>query len=341
MERRRAELVAKFGPRRSGEIEHRPVHVEIDEEPTRRFKDTERGARIGVPRVPLIDPDSNVFTMGSCFAENVRAGLRDVGVATSPDYDSLELDFEHQTAGGLGYLNYYDSFAIRQEFERILDPDPRGYPPVAAEIEPSLLQLWEFDARWQDPHRHDVLAADEDAMADLTEKLDALHRSSMTAADVFILTLGLVECWVDTVTGHFAWSLNVRRRSPDPDRFRFHLSTFEENRDNVVATCRLIGEHFPGRPVVLTVSPVGLVQTFTDHDIGIANTYSKSLLRTVAGAVADDLDGVYYWPSYEIAMREDLFADDGRHVTDEGVARIVDAFIRAHGPESAVSPAAG
>jgi hypothetical protein len=57
---------------------------------------------------------------------------------------------------------------------------------------------------------------------------------------------------------------------------------------------------------------------------------SKSLLRAVAGQITREYDNVIYWPSYEIAMREDMFENDGRHVLKAGVDKIINAFMDAH-----------
>jgi hypothetical protein len=78
------------------------------------------------------------------------------------------------------------------------------------------------------------------------------------------------------------------------------------------------------------VSPVPLGRTFTDDDIVIANGYSKAQLRAVAGQIDAEFDNVIYWPSYEIALRADLFRPDGRHITEDGVRFIMDRFLATH-----------
>ena len=94
--------------------------------------------------------------------------------------------------------------------------------------------------------------------------------------------------------------------------------------------CSLLKNHFPDKPVILTVSPVPLTRTFTSNDIVVANTESKSILRAVAARLAKENANVTYWPSYEIALARDLFEDDGRHVRREGIDLIVDQFIKVH-----------
>jgi hypothetical protein len=84
---------------------------------------------------------------------------------------------------------------------------------------------------------------------------------------------------------------------------------------------------------VLSVSPVPLEATATDNDVVVANLESKSLLRAVAGPVSREFDNVHYFPSYEFAMYYDIFEEDGRHVTREAVARIINVFFQSFGTD--------
>ena len=94
--------------------------------------------------------------------------------------------------------------------------------------------------------------------------------------------------------------------------------------------CRTIAERYPERKILLTVSPVPIGRTFTDEDVVVANSYTKGQLRAVAGQINMDFDNVIYWPSYEIALRADLFRADGRHITEEGVRFVIDNLLAAH-----------
>lgn len=78
------------------------------------------------------------------------------------------------------------------------------------------------------------------------------------------------------------------------------------------------------------MSPVALSRTFSESDVITANTESKSILRAVAGELRREFPNLVYWPSYEIALAQDVYQDDGRHVTPEGVKQIVDQFVSVH-----------
>jgi uncharacterized protein (DUF2225 family) len=63
-----------------------------------------------------------------------------------------------------------------------------------------------------------------------------------------------------------------------------------------------------------------------------STTYSKAVLRAVAGDVTKDLDYVDYFPSYEIItcpqVQGRYFEDDLREVKDIGVRHVMKVFER-------------
>jgi hypothetical protein len=71
--------------------------------------------------------------------------------------------------------------------------------------------------------------------------------------------------------------------------------------------------------------------TFSTMDVVLANTYAKSLLRTVAQEWAAAHDNVDYFPSYEIVQNSDraaVWEPDLRHVKGAGAQHIMDLFLR-------------
>lgn len=83
----------------------------------------------------------------------------------------------------------------------------------------------------------------------------------------------------------------------------------------------------------MTVSPVPLARTFSDNDILTANTEGKRILRAALGALARDCQAVTYFPSYELVMANypvSFRDDDGRHVDNWIVSKIVETFRKAH-----------
>ncbi len=117
-----------------------------------------------------------------------------------------------------------------------------------------------------------------------------------------------------------------------PGRYEFHASNFAENCTNLERIHDLFDRFgHPETEIVVTVSPVPLMATFTQQDIIVANTYSKSLLRTAAQEWAAAHDNVHYFPSYEIVMnsaRDAAWLEDLRHVQGRLVNHIMDIFLK-------------
>ncbi len=320
---------------RTREAGHRPsVRITtVDGAANPDWAHSERGMSITVPRRQIITRDSSVFAMGSCFAVEIRSVLRRRGFHVLPDYFGIDVDLDHVRVGRLpsrDNINHYDTFSIRHEFEQAFGERP----PAGVE------DFWRIDSEavrsgvglgsgelYQNPYRKRVFADSAEALHDVSSRIDDCIGRAVRVADVFIITMGMIETWRNVDNGRYLC------RRPDGDQFdrcEFVLGDVDANLDNMRRVCGLIEQHRPGTPVVLTVSPVAIARTYTDADIVVANAETKSLLRTVAGQMAREFDSVTYWPSYEIAMREDIFAADGRHITDDGVRRIVDAFLAAH-----------
>ena len=111
------------------------------------------------------------------------------------------------------------------------------------------------------------------------------------------------------------------------------MSTFSENYDNLKRITEIIKAVRPNAQIVFTLSPVSLARTFSDNDILVANSEGKGILRAAIGQIAREYEQVSYFPSYEIVMHnapESFREDDGRHVSDWVVKRIVDAFVETH-----------
>jgi len=77
-------------------------------------------------------------------------------------------------------------------------------------------------------------------------------------------------------------------------------------------------------------SPVPLTATATDNHVLSAAVYSKSVLRGVAGEMAEDFEDVTYFPSYEIIASHPsggmFFNPDQRTVNPFGVDYVMTHF---------------
>jgi hypothetical protein len=264
-----------------------------------------------------------IFAMGSCFARGIENALLGKGfrvVSAATEFDDFELAQENVT--GRGFMNKYSTHALRHELEWALDPNKR-FP------EESLVDLG--DGTWVDPSANPTLKWVNFGQS--VQRHETISRVVARIADcrVAVLTLGLVELWFDHKTGiYLNMAPSPQMQQLHPDRYSFQVSGFEENRANMEAIGNLLtacGQN--DLQIVVTTSPVPLMATFTNRDVVVANSYSKSILRAVAEDFASSRVNAHYFPSYEIVLNSDqgiAWTEDGRHVQPEVVHHIMALF---------------
>jgi GSCFA family len=283
--------------------------------------------------MPRISPkfkfmrEDKFYAIGSCFARGIEHALTGRGVpveSMAPEFAKLQPANKEVT--GLGFTNKYNTFSMLNELRWALDPE-------AAFPVDSIFQVTE--STWFDPHCTPTLE-----LAGFSETLNRRALMQTVAKRVahcraLIITLGLVEVWRDCEADVYTNSTPIRSvLKPDPDRYEFHLTSFVENWDSLEAIHALLTRYgHPDLRIVVTVSPVPLMATFSKMDVVVANAYGKSLLRTVAQEWAAAHQNVDYFPSYEIVQNSDraaVWEVDLRHVTGAAVQHIMDLFLREY-----------
>jgi hypothetical protein len=267
-------------------------------------------------------PEDKFFAIGSCFAralEHALAGRQVAVESAAPEFATLQPINKEVT--GLGFTNKYNTFSMLNELRWALDP-AATFP-----IE-SIVQVTKDT--WSDPHTTPTLepAGFEETLARRSLMQKVTRR--ITNCRAVIITLGLAEVWRDLKANVYV------NRTPlfktHPDRYEFHLTGFAENWNNLEAMHALLSRYgHPDLRIVVTVSPVPLMTTFSTMDVVVANTYAKSLLRAVAQQWAAAHDNVDYFPSYEIVQNSDrsaIWEADLRHVIYEGTEHIMELFLQ-------------
>ena len=282
-----------------------------------------------------IDADCRIATAGSCFAQHIGDRLRRSGF----NY----LDFEapppslpaarHADFGyGLFSARYGNIYTARQLLQL--------YREAFGKFQPAE-RIWKKDGRVHDPYRPGI----EPEGFSNDEELQTLRRfvhlpavrDVFTKSDVFVFTLGLTEAWVSKLDGAvFPTCPGTVAGRFDEAVHEFHNFGFAEIHADMVALIAAARKVNPTLKFLLTVSPVPLTATASDQHVLVATTYSKSVLRAVAGALYEQYDFVDYFPSYEIvtasAMRGALYRPDLRTVTADGVDQVMKHFFAQHPP---------
>ena len=297
--------------------------------PFKRMVGRGRDNRLEPECWPHVDPgfrftkDQIFFAIGSCFAANISKRLILDG---------------YNVHGGLvsegNRRNRYTPAAIYQELAWAKAIFERDDCPREQDIEPLLIELG--PGRWGDLWCRPDKGAPMDfaGAVEARRELYAYFRGAFVS-DVVIITLGLIEAWWDDVSQSYVEFDTPWARRDDRDRFRFEKLSFDTSKDYVQRTLDLVLDGH--RRVLLTTSPVILARTFTDQDIIVANSQSKSVLRAVAGELSDDHEDVDYFPSYEIATltrRPEVWDDDLIHIQPNFIARIMQHVTNAYVPGS-------
>ena len=156
----------------------------------------------------------------------------------------------------------------------------------------------------------------------------AAARDVFLNSEVFIITLGLNECWEFIPDG------SVFSRSPRNAELmslvRPKVLTVQENVDNIQSFIDIIRKHNPNLKLIISVSPIPFIATVRSKDCHVieANTHSKAVLRVAAEEIVRTNDNVFYFPSYELVTTcmENPWSEDQRHVSRETVAKVMGMF---------------
>jgi hypothetical protein len=282
-------------------------------------------------------PADRIVTAGSCFAQHVGRALGQAGYNVL-DGEPLPIGLAPERAADFGYGLYsarYGNIYTTRQLRQLLEEAWEGAPVFDA--------VWEKAGRFHDALRPNVepqgLESAEEVRRARAGHLAAL-RETFAQADVFIFTLGLTEAWVHKPSGQvYPTAPGTVAGRFDPEIHGFMNFRAAEVRADLVAALSRLRTLNPALRVLLTVSPVPLTATASGAHVLCASTWSKAVLRAVAGEMAEDFPEVDYFPSYEIvtsSKAEGFFEPNLRQVTAEGVARVMQVFTAAQDEEAPV-----
>ncbi|QRZ13974.1 GSCFA domain-containing protein [Paracoccus methylovorus] len=272
------------------------------------------------------------ITAGSCFAQHISRRLVERGYTwldaePGPDYSAPESKrrfnygiFSFRTG------NIYTAHMLLQWVRFAFGSDAPSLQPL------------EKDGRYYDPYRQQIepdgFVSVEELMASREAALAAL-RLAFTEADVLLFTFGLTEAWIDRATGHeYSSCPGVVAGHYDPASTYMINHPLGQIARDFRDALRIVNENRSiNLRVITTVSPVPLTATASNNHVLTATTYSKSVLRAVAGQLTESSPSIDYFPSYEVVTapvsRGIHYEGNYRNVTAGGVDAVLQHFFCA------------
>ena len=279
----------------------------------------------------IISKDTPVGSAGSCFGEEIafefqKRGFQYVVTEREDDYGEgvFFAGFDPEIPYARFSANWgimFNSPSFRQLAEKAFGV--RKLPRLLFEQD-----IDEDKKLFGDPFREGVFFSSQAAYDANQDKHIAAARDAFLKSDVFIITLGLNECWEVISDG------SVLSRSPRSVEMmglvRPKALTVQENVDNIQAFIDIIREHNPTMKLIISVSPIPFIATIRSKDYHVieANTHSKAVLRIAADEIVRGNKDVFYFPSYELVTTcmENPWAEDHRHVSRETVSKVMGMF---------------
>lgn len=283
-----------------------------------------------------IKASDKIATAGSCFAQHIARYMRKnkynvMDVEPAPEGLPPE---KHNSFGYSMYsARYGNVYTVRQLLQLLKEINgelvlkPEDY-------------IWEKNGRFYDAFRPNVephgFSTQEELIVHRKFHLKKVSKL-FKMMDVFIFTLGLTETWECEDTGLvYPTAPGTIAGSFEDDKYSFKNFTYNEVYKDFRQVQKILNELRVGRKklrYLLTVSPVPLTATCSDRHILQASTYSKSVLRAVAGDLSK-VKNIDYFPSYEIitnvASHGVFYENNLRTVRAGGVDCVMKVFFSQH-----------
>ena len=274
-----------------------------------------------------ISQESKIITAGSCFAQHISRALveRDfTWIDSEPGPSHIPKDLHRSNGYGIFSFrtgNIYTAALLRQWI----------YWSIGISNPPN--EVYREKDKFFDPFRP---AINEQGFCSENDLFDARNltfkaiKDVLQEADIFIFTLGLTEAWCHKKGYVYPVCPGTLHGKFDNQMHFFKNFNYQEVLKDLSKVIKAIKKINRSIKILLTVSPVPLTATTSNKHVLIATSYSKSVLRSVAGELADSNDCIDYFPSYEIItsfpFRGMFFEKNLRSVSKEGVNFVMDIF---------------
>ena len=280
-----------------------------------------------------ISAQDKIATAGSCFAQHISRHLQSNGYKVldlEPPPRGLSRDFCQKHGFSMYSARYGNIYTVKQLLQLAQE--------VAGDRKPQNW-IWERNGKFYDALRPNIEPEGFDSIEETVENRQhhiSRVKKLFKKLDLFIFTLGLTEMWSHKRSGTiYPTAPGVIAGKFDENIYEFKNANHEEivsdfkKFESVIRKLRK-GESFK---ILLTVSPVPLTATASKNHILVANTCSKSILRSVASELSTS-SNIDYFPSYEIVTNPRnislAYEENLRSVKDETIETVMKHFFAQH-----------
>jgi hypothetical protein len=282
-----------------------------------------------------ISKETKIFTLGSCFAREIEEKLHSSGlIIMNMNYSLPE---KYRITGRWVNNEEYRKHGLTTESERsILNKysirSMIDAIQIAARLEKIDIEkyLIEYNGKFLNPYQHLPLPLDKNEAIELF--LTSMEQfKKVSDSDLFIITLGQTELWYDNNTRKYInGTPPTLGYDKNYSRFELHIPSMSEVMEDLRELICILKDRSAAAQIILTVSPVPFSRTFSPEDAITSNSLSKSMLLIAARDLADKLDYVDYYPSFEMVTssnRSWAYEPDMVHVMPRCVEQVVSHFI--------------
>ena len=280
--------------------------------------------KLSLPVIPVsaaADRLPTLYAVGSCFAREIESALAGSWGVLSSIAPLFEASDGHGLARGhwTDFTNRYNPASLLRELARLTGDWPMEDADMIVGDDSAAIDLHFIAAgmasRRQLHHRR---------------RLTFRNGQGLSRADVVIVTIGLNEAWFDNYTGTYlnnappAWMASS-------GRFEVHILSCDDIVGQLTRTISLIRKVNASTTIVVSVSPVPMLATFTGDDVICANARSKATLLSAARQVCSSSNSVYF-PSFELVTHAAptlAWNADRRHPSTVMINHIAKAFVTA------------
>ena len=283
-----------------------------------------------------ISTDMRIGTAGSCFAQHIGRSLKKRKfniLDVEPARWSFPAELREKYSYGVYSARYGNIYSVRQLLQLVREVYC-DYKPV------NWIWMNPSTGRYYDAFRPSVepggFTSESEVLFHRLLHLEKV-KNLFDNMELLIFTFGLTEAWEDLRTHTvFPTPPGVFAAEFDSNIYSFINFNYNQIYNDFLEVMDLLNQHSKvgDKKFLVTVSPVPLTATATGCHVLPATTYSKSVLRSVAGDLSNNFSFIDYFPSFEIVLNpwvsQNSFELNRRSVTPDTVERVMDVFMSAH-----------